>query len=135
MCARTYTISFLYTKPVSSHHLIAFLFEYIPRPQHLLIWEIVRAISASKSHPYRTHIADRAFAFCQRYSNTLLVSLNNRISFRDMYGAPCEVTEVVDLRAPPFPTNGASSEAAMETIVIEPEKPQKGQPAEVEECE
>jgi len=60
------------------------------------------------------------------------VSLNNRILFRDEHDAPCEA---IDLREVPFPTNGASSEAAMETIVIEPEMPQRGQLAEVEECE
>jgi len=79
-------------------------------------------------------MADRAFAF-NRYSNTLLLSLNNRISYRDTYGTP---GGVVDLRVVPFPINAASSEATMETIAIEPEKPQEdlmGQPAEVEESE
>jgi hypothetical protein len=64
------------------------------------------------------------------------VSLNNRISFRDAYDAP--EGGFVDLRAVPFPFDVDSSEAAMETIIIEPEKSQKdlmGQSAEVDESE
>ena len=71
-----------------------------------------------------------------RYSNTLLVSLNNRISFRDPYCAPGG--GVVDLRAVPFPFNGDSSEAITESIIIEPEKSPKDpicQSAEVDESE
>jgi len=45
------------------------------------------------------------------YSNTLLVSLNNRISFRDAYCTPGE--GVVDLRTMPFPINGDSSEVTI----------------------
>lgn len=68
------------------------------------------------------------------YSNTLLVSLNNRISFRDAYGAPGG--GFVDLRVVPFPFDGDSSETTIETIIMEPEKSQKdlmGQSAEVDE--
>ena len=64
------------------------------------------------------------------------MSLNNRISFRDAYGAAGG--EFVDLRAVPFPFDGDSSEAATETIIIEPEKYQKeliGQSTEVDESE
>jgi hypothetical protein len=43
---------------------------------------------ASPPRPYRshTHMAERMRLF-DRYSNTLLVSLNNRISIRDAYSA------------------------------------------------
>lgn len=65
------------------------------------------------------------------------MSLNNRITFRDAY---CTAgSGFVDLRAVPFPINGDSSEATMETVIIEPEKSQKDlidqSPAEVDECE
>ena len=56
-----------------------------------------------------------------RYSNTLLVSLNNRISFRDASSAAGGAI-VSDLRAAPPPIAGDSPEAAMDTFVVEPKK-------------
>ena len=72
-----------------------------------------------------------------RYSNTLLVSLNNRVSFRDAYCAP--EGRIVDLRAvPAFPVNDNRSEPTIETIIVKPEKSQKdriGKSAEVDKGE
>jgi hypothetical protein len=64
------------------------------------------------------------------------MSLNNRISFRDAYCAPGRV--VTDLQAIPFPTNGNSSGATMEPIIVDLEKSQKdymSQSAELDESE
>ena len=64
------------------------------------------------------------------------MSLNNRISFRDAYGAPGR--GFVDFRVAPFPFNGDGPETTIETVIIEPLKSQKdliGQSAEVDESE
>ena len=64
------------------------------------------------------------------------MSLNNRISFREASCAPGREVAVADLRAVTIPINGDSSEATMETTIIESEKSQKdsiGQSAEVDE--
>ncbi len=66
-----------------------------------------------------------------RYSNTLLVSLNNRISIRDAYG-----TRDIDRQVVMGPSNRAHSEAIMETNVSETDESQNnlmGQPAAEDE--
>ena len=92
---------------------------YIPTAQYLLSWEAVRAASASSSHSHLTH---GLLHVCHdRYSNTLLVSLNNRISFRDASRA---AGGLVDLQAVSPPNNGDSPQATTETIVTGPETSQ-----------
>jgi len=59
-----------------------------------------------------------------RYSNTLLVSLNNRISIRDTYGARGGVVDCQDV-AGPSNSNNSRSESNTETMIAETEKPQK----------
>ncbi len=59
------------------------------------------------------------FPHFDRYSNTLLVSLNNRISIRDTYGARGAV-EVGS-----SPSSIGRSEATTDSILLESEKQQK----------
>jgi len=66
------------------------------------------------------------------YSNTLLVSLNNRISIRDTYGARGRVVDCHDVVGPSI-SNHSRSESATETrtVIAETENSQKdlmGQP-------
>ena len=72
--------------------------------------------TASLPHPYHnhTHMVERMCLF-DRYSNTLLVSLNNRISIRDTYGAR---GGIVSLQAVPCFRNVSRSEVARETTII-----------------
>ena len=56
-----------------------------------------------------------------RYSNTLLVSLNNRISIRDASEAR---GVVIDCQVEAIPDR-ARSEATMDTIILEAVKPQE----------
>ena len=68
--------------------------------------------------------------FFDRYSNTLLVSLNNRISIRDTYGARGGVVDCQDVVGPTI-SNSSLLESATETGIAETEKTQKdlmGQP-------
>jgi hypothetical protein len=61
-----------------------------------------------------------------RYSNTFLVSLNNRISIRDTYGARGGVIDCEDVAGPSIST---SSNSCFESMTGnhggKPEKPQK----------
>jgi hypothetical protein len=59
-----------------------------------------------------------------RYSNTLLVSLNNRISIRDTYGARGGVVDCQNVVGSSI-SNNSSSESTTETMIAETEKPQK----------
>jgi hypothetical protein len=59
-----------------------------------------------------------------RYSNTLLVSLNNRISIRDTYGARGGLVDCQDLAAPSV-SNNSRPGSTTETIIVEIEKPQE----------
>ena len=71
-----------------------------------------------------------------RYSNTLLVSLNNRISFRDANCAPEGGS--IDLLVVPSLINSDSPEATTETFITENERSQNypiGQSAKVDESE
>lgn len=73
--------------------------------QNLHTREAVRAISAlSYHHACHTHTRLTASVF-DRYSNTLLVSLNNRISIRDTYGSR---RGAVDCQATTFPSIGTA---------------------------
>jgi hypothetical protein len=56
-----------------------------------------------------------------RYSNTLLVSLNNRISIRDTFGAR---RGAVDCQVATLP-GSARSEATTDVMLVETEKQQK----------
>ena len=71
----------------------------------------------------RMHLFDR-------YSNTLLVSLNNRISIRDTYSARGGVVDFQDIAGPNI-SNNFGSESMTGTMIAEAERPQKdlmGQP-------
>ena len=68
-------------------------------------------------------MADRVRLF-DRYSNTLLVSLNNRISIRDTYGARGGVVDCQDVVGPSI-GNNSRSESATKTVIAGTEKPQK----------
>ena len=71
-----------------------------------------------------------------RYSNTLLVSLNNRISFRDANCAP--EGKSFNPQVVSSPINSNSAGVTMETFVMENEMSQKypiGRSAEVDESE
>jgi hypothetical protein len=86
---------------------------------------------ASPPHPYRghTHMSERMRLF-DRYSNTLLVSLNNRISIRDTCGARGGVVDCQDVAGPSVSIN-SRSEFTTELMIAETERPQKdlmGQP-------
>jgi hypothetical protein len=59
-----------------------------------------------------------------RYSNTLLVSLNNRISIRDTYGARGGVVDCQDAAGPSI-GNNSRLEFTTETMIAETEKPRK----------
>ena len=64
------------------------------------------------------------------YSNTLLVSLNNRISIRDTYGVRGGVVDCQDMADPNISSN-FRSESMTGTMIAETERPQKdlmGQP-------
>ncbi len=63
-----------------------------------------------------------------RYSNTLLVSLNNRISIRDAYGA-----RDVDRQVVMGPSNSAHSEAIIVSETDESQNNLMGQPAAEDE--
>jgi hypothetical protein len=66
-----------------------------------------------------------AFLF-DRYSNTLLVSLNNRISIRDIYGARGGAVDCEDVAGPaPSISNNSRPESTTETMITETEKPQE----------
>jgi hypothetical protein len=67
---------------------------------------------------------DERMRLFDRYSNTLLVSLNNRISIRDMYGAHGGVVDCQDIVGPSI-SNSSRSESTAETMIAETEKPQK----------
>jgi len=60
------------------------------------------------------------------YSNTLLVSLNNRISIRDTYGARGGVvaSDCQDVAGPNI-SNNSRPESTTETVITESEKPQE----------
>jgi len=58
------------------------------------------------------------------YSNTLLVSLNNRISIRDTYGARGGVADCQDVAGPSI-SNNSRPESPTETMITETEKPQQ----------
>ena len=68
--------------------------------------------------PRHTYIADR-IRFFDRYSNTLLVSLNNRIAIRDTYEAR---GAVVDHNAATRLGFTAYPGTTTDTIILEPEK-------------
>jgi hypothetical protein len=68
-------------------------------------------------------MAERMRLF-DRYSNTLLVSLNNRISIRDTYGARGGVVDFQDI-ADPNISNNFRSETTTVTMIAETERPQK----------
>ena len=55
-----------------------------------------------------------------RYSNTLLVSLNNRISIRDTYGARGGVVDCQNVAGPSISNNSRP-----ESMITETEKPQE----------
>jgi hypothetical protein len=61
-----------------------------------------------------------------RYSNTLLVSLNNRISIRDTYGARGGVvaSDCQDVAGPSI-SNNSRPESTTETVITESEKAQE----------
>ena len=59
-----------------------------------------------------------------RYSNTLLVSLNNRISIRDTYSARGGVVDCQDAAGPSI-GNNSRLEFTTETMIAETEKPRK----------
>jgi len=76
-------------------------------------------------------MAERMRLF-DRYSNTLLVSLNNHISIRDTYGARGGVVDCQDVASPSI-SNNSRSESTTETmpVIAGTEKPMKdlmGQP-------
>jgi hypothetical protein len=91
--------------------------------QNFLTREVVSAISASSSHLYGTHFADCIPS--DRYSNTLLVSLNNRISIRDAYSAR---GGVVDCPVMTTSRGVSASGAATEAMVSEAEESQNHLP-------
>ena len=68
-------------------------------------------------------MTDRIRLF-DRYSNTLLVSLNNRISIRDTFGARGGVLDCEDVAGPSISNNSRPVSTA-ETMIAETEKPQK----------
>jgi len=87
--------------------------------QHLRTREAVRAISAFSSHMHVTRMADCVLFFFDRYSNTLLVSLNNRISIRNTSSA----RSAVEIGA--FPSSSGHSEITADFLLSESEKQQK----------
>jgi hypothetical protein len=66
----------------------------------------------------RTHMVDRPLR--DRYSNTLLVSLNNRISIRD--GSRAQGGVIRRSRVGSFPSNTAPSEGTAEIMLMDMEK-------------
>ncbi len=112
LCARTYPISFF-----PHCHFISDQF-HINHLQHLRTRESVRAINAPFFHMHETRMAD-CFPLFDRYSNTLLVSLNNRISIRETYGARC----AVEVGA--YPSSSGRSETTEDFLILESEKHQK----------
>ena len=110
-CARTYPIS---TFHINLYHFIPDQF-HINHLQHLRTREAVRAISASSSHMYVTRMADCIY-FSDRYSNTLLVSLNNRISIRDM----CSARGAVEVGV--CPSSSGRSETTADFLLLESEQ-------------
>jgi hypothetical protein len=64
-------------------------------------------------------MADCVLVFFDRYSNTLLVSLNNRISIRDTYNA----RGAIEVGA--CPSSSGRSDTTGDFLVLESEKQQK----------
>jgi hypothetical protein len=68
-------------------------------------------------------MTDRIRLF-DRYSNTLLVSLNNRISIRDTFGAHGRVVDCEDVAGSSI-SNNSRPVSTTETVITETEMPQK----------
>jgi hypothetical protein len=115
-------ISFVHSK-LSDHF---YLYKLLA-PQYLRTRETVCTIAASPRHPYRshTHMADRV-RLVHRYSNTLLVSLNNRISIRDTHGVHGGLVDCQDVAGPSI-SNNSRPKSTTETMITdsEIEKPQE----------
>jgi hypothetical protein len=109
LCARTCPCQ-IFTQNL--YHFISNHF-HINYLQYLRTREAVRAISASSSQMYVTRMAD---CILDRYSNTLLVSLNNRISIRDAYSARGAVEVMAS------PSSSGRSETTADFLFSESEK-------------
>ena len=72
---------------------------------------------------HHAYPSDRVRLF-DRYSNTLLVSLNNRISIRDTYASRGAVVDCQDVAGPSI-RNSSRSGSTSETMIADTEKPQE----------
>ena len=120
MCPYVFKFHFIIANLSDHFHLLYKLLAL----QHLHSWETVCAVAAlgasylSYSYPYgRIRLFDR-------YSNSLLVSLNNRISIRDTYATRGVVVGCQDIVAPSI-RNSSHSGSTTETMIAETEKPQE----------
>jgi hypothetical protein len=100
---------------------------------NFIIYLIAPIYSGScKSHIIHMWLTSPPFG---RYSNTLLVSLNNRNSIRDTYYT---LGAAVDCQVELHPRNSAHPSATTDGIILEPDKPQTDrmdQPVAEEEVE
>jgi len=71
-------------------------------------------------YPEKTWYVCPTYLLGKLYSNTLLVSLNNRISIRDTYGA----RNAIDSQGPTFPTS-SRSEATTDIMLFDADKQRK----------
>jgi len=117
ICARTNSIHFFIEQ--LSDHFYLYTVNSWPRSTYVLGKLYVLSPLPYRSH---AHIADRIRLF-DRYSNTLLVSLNNRISIRDTYGARAGAVDRQDVAGSSV-SNNSRSESPIETMITEIEKPQ-----------